>query len=184
MHNNLTFLISFIFLASCSVEEQIQQEPDILDDIYFTEFMPCKAGPDFNAENMTAMISEWQKLITAEELLGVWGYAPAADTNSVKDTGWWELQWSSQDAANTAWDQWIQNDRANAWQEKYASVLQCDGEARNPFDAVIPIVPTAYGETNDSGYFIPRYIYVNLMKAIQRMMLLNFFMALEMLLLR
>ena len=26
--------------------------------------MPCKAGPDFNAENMTAMISEWQKLIT------------------------------------------------------------------------------------------------------------------------
>ena len=76
MNNNLTFLISFIFLASCSVEESIQQEPDILDDIYFTEFMPCKAGPDFNAENMTAMISEWQKLITAEELLGVWGYAP------------------------------------------------------------------------------------------------------------
>ena len=153
MNNNLTFLISFIFLASCSVEETAQQEPDILDDIYFTEFMPCKAGPDFNAENMTAMISEWQKLITAEELLGVWGYAPAADTNSVKDTGWWELQWSSQDAANTAWNQWMQNDRAIAWQEKYASVLQCDGEARNPFDAVIPIVPTAYGETNDSGYF-------------------------------
>ena len=79
--------MSFIFLASCSVEEPTQQEPDILDDIYFTEFMPCKAGPDFNTENMTAMISEWQKLITAEELLGVWGYAPAAETNSVKDTG-------------------------------------------------------------------------------------------------
>ena len=39
MNNNLTFLISFIFLASCSFEEPIQQEPDILDDIYFTEFM-------------------------------------------------------------------------------------------------------------------------------------------------
>ena len=48
--------------------------------------MPCKAGPDFNAENMTAMISEWQKLLTAEDLRGVWGYAPAADTNSLGDT--------------------------------------------------------------------------------------------------
>lgn len=153
MKNYLTLLISFIFIASCAVEEPMQQVTDILDDEYFTEFMPCKAGPDFNADNMTAMISEWQKLLTAEELLGVWGYAPAADTNSIKDTGWWELQWSSQEAADMAWDQWIQNEEASAWQEKYASVLQCDGEARNPFDAVMPITPTAYGEMNDSGYF-------------------------------
>ena len=142
--------------------------------------MPCKAGPDFNTENMTAMISEWQKLITAEELLGVWGYAPAADTNSVKDTGWWELQsFFQQDAANTAWNQWVQNDRAIAWQEKYCICIANDGEARNPFDAVIPIVKnTAYGETNDSGYFYSEVHICEFNEGYSKDdKLLNFFMA-------
>jgi len=153
MKNLLTLLLSVIFIASCSMEEASEQVIDPLDNEYFTEFMPCKAGPDFNAENMTAMIAEWQKLLTADDLRGVWGYAPAADTNSLGDTGWWELEWNSKEAADSAWGQWVKNEQAIAWQEKYESVLQCDGEARNSFDTVLPIIPTTYGETNDSGYF-------------------------------
>ena len=153
MRNLLTLLLSVAFITSCSMEETSKQVTDPLDNQNFTEFMPCKAGPDFNVDNMTAMISEWQKLLTAEDLIGVWGYAPAADTNSSGDTGWWELEWNSKEAADAAWEQWIQNDLAIAWQEKYESVLQCDGEARNSFDSVLPIIPTTYGETNESGYF-------------------------------
>jgi len=153
MKNLLTLLLSVIFIASCSMEEASEQVIDPLDNQYFTEFMPCKAGPDFNAENMTAMIAEWQKLLTADDLRGVWGYAPAADTNSLGDTGWWELEWNSKEAADAAWGQWVKNEQAIAWQDKYESVLQCDGEARNSFDTVLPIIPTTYGETNDSGYF-------------------------------
>lgn len=153
MKNFFTFLFAVIFLVSCSMEEPVSETPDPLENQFFTEFMPCKAGPDFNSENMTAMISDWQKLITAEDLRGVWGYAPAADTNSVGDTGWWELEWNSKEAADAAWEQWIQNDKAIAWQEEYESVLTCNGEARNSFDSVLPITPTTYGETNDSGYF-------------------------------
>ena len=153
MKNLLTLLLSVAFITSCSMEETSKQVTDPLDNQNFTEFMPCKAGPDFNVDNMTAMISEWQKLLTAEDLIGVWGYAPAADTNSSGDTGWWELEWNSKEAADAAWEQWIQNDLAIAWQEKYESVLQCDGEARNSFDSVLPIIPTTYGETNESGYF-------------------------------
>ena len=96
MKNLPTLLLSAIFIVSCAMEETTNEVADPLDNQYFTEFMPCKAGPDFNAENMTTMISEWQKLLTAEDLRGVWGYAPAADTNSLGDTGWWELEWNSQ----------------------------------------------------------------------------------------
>lgn len=153
MKNLFTFFILVIFITSCSMEESVEQTTDPLDNEYFTEFMPCKAGPDFIAENKTAMISEWQKLLTAEDLRGVWAYTPAVETNSSRDTVWWELEWTSKEAADAAWEQWVQNDKAIAWQEKYQSVLQCDGEARNSFDSVMPITATTYGETNDSGYF-------------------------------
>ena len=153
MKKLITLILPVIFIVSCSMEEAAEQASDPLDTISFTEFMPCEAGPDFNSENMTAMIAEWQKLLTTEDLRGVWGYAPAADTNSAGETGWWELEWTSEEAADNAWEQWVQNDEAIAWQVKYESVLQCDGEARNAFDSVLPILPTAYGETNDSGYF-------------------------------
>ena len=107
MKNLFTFLFAVVFLVSCSMEESALETPDPLDNEFFTEFMPCKAGPDFNSENMTAMISEWQKLLTAEDLQGVWGYAPDGDSNSVGDAGWWEIQWTSEESADQAWEQWV-----------------------------------------------------------------------------
>jgi hypothetical protein len=153
MKNLFTFLFAVVFLVSCSMEEPASETPDPLDNQFFTEFMPCKAGPDFNSENMTAMISEWQKLLSAEDLQGVWGYAPDGDSNSVGDTGWWEIQWTSEESADQAWEEWLENEDAMAWQEKYESVLSCDGESRNAFDSVFPIPSATYGELPDSGYF-------------------------------
>ena len=61
---------------------------DRLSKVFYTEFMPCTAGPDYTSEHMTIMIAEWQKLLTNETLQGVWGYAPAVATNSFTDNGW------------------------------------------------------------------------------------------------
>ena len=153
MKNLLILTLSAILIVSCAMEETSNEVAEPLDNEFFTEFMPCKAGPDFNSENMTAMISEWQKLLSADDLQGVWGYAPDGDSNSVGDTGWWEIQWTSEDSADQAWEEWVQNEQAIVWQEKYESVLQCDGESRNAFDSVFPIPSATYGELPDSGYF-------------------------------
>lgn len=153
MKKIIILLLPVIFIASSSMVEGSDQVADSLDAEFFTELMPCQAGPDFNSENMTAMISEWQKLLTAAELQGVWLYAPAVETNSVGQIGWWEIQWTSQEAADAAWEEWVKNEDAIAWQEKYATVLQCNGESRNAFDSVFPIPSATYGELPDSGYF-------------------------------
>ena len=96
--------IGALFITSCTNEMSVDaSSEDSSGDTYsqfvdtlestggkaFAEFMACTSGPDFNAENATKMISDWQKLITAESLFGVWGYVPAAETNAFGDTLWW-----------------------------------------------------------------------------------------------
>ena len=174
MKNLYAFIITSAFIVSCSMEEVAQETADPMSTIYFTEFLPCKAGPDYSSENMTKMIAEWQKLLTDDSLLGVWGYAPAADTNSVGDTGWWELQWTSQDSADAAWTEWVQNDDVNIWTEKYSSVLQCDGAARNGFDGIFPMASNTYGELPESGYFYAEIAVCELKEGSTRQEALDF----------
>ncbi len=45
-----------IFTYSC------KNEPT--PTVRYNEFMACQFGPDMSSDNLTAMISEWQKLIT------------------------------------------------------------------------------------------------------------------------
>ena len=132
----ITSAIGAFFIASCSNEMAV--EPTSEDNSYsefvdalestggkaFAEFMACEAGADFNAENATKMISDWQKLITAESLFGVWGYVPASDTNAFGDTLWWELNWNSKEEADAEWTAWVQNEDAQAWAEKYSNVME------------------------------------------------------------
>ena len=153
MKNLFTFFISIVFIASCSMDERVEETTNLLDNEYFTEFMQCKAGPDYSAENMAKMIADWQPLITADQLIGVWGYAPASEKNLYPDTGWWELQWTSKEAAEAAWNQWVQNAEVAAWQEKYKDVLVCNGEARNGFESVFPLGAEEFGDLPKSGYF-------------------------------
>ena len=123
--------------------------------------MACTAGPDFSAENAMKMIADWQKLITADSLLGAWGYVPAAETNAFGDTLWWELNWSSKEEADAEWSAWVQNEEGQAWNEQYSNVMVCDGEGRNSFDADYPIAPGTYGSTNESGYFYSEFYQCN-----------------------
>ncbi len=169
----ITSVMGAFFIASCSNEMAV--EPSAEDNSYsefvdalestggkaFAEFMACEAGADFNAENVTKMISDWQKLITAESLFGVWGYVPAADTNAFGDTLWWELNWNSKEEADAEWNAWVQNEDAQAWAEQYSNVMVCDGEGRNSFDGVYPILPNTYGDVNESGYFYAEFYQCN-----------------------
>ena len=169
----ITGVMGAFFIASCSNEMAV--EPTTEDNSYsefvdalestggkaFAEFMACEAGADFNAENATKMISDWQKLITAESLFGVWGYVPAADTNAFGDTLWWELNWNSKEEADAEWNAWVQNEDAQAWAEQYSNVMVCDGEGRNSFDGVYPILPNTYGDVNESGYFYAEFHQCN-----------------------
>jgi len=153
MKSKFSYLFTLFFVISCSQENTTVGEDDLSSRTYFNEFMPCQAGPDYSPENMAKMIADWQPLITADQLIGVWGYAPASEKNLYPDTGWWELQWTSKEAADAAWNQWVQNAEAAAWQEKYEDVLVCDGEARNGFEGVFPLGAEEFGELPKSGYF-------------------------------
>ena len=146
------------FITNCAVENPESINTDITQT-YFTEFMACKAGPDQSTATMTSMIAEWQQLLEGDSLVGSWGYAPAVATNSSEDTIWWELQWTSQDDANIAWEAWLQNEDAAAWEEKYTSVLDCDGENRQSFDTAYPMASNAFGELPDSGYFYAEILF-------------------------
>ena len=95
MKSKFSYLFILLFVISCSQENTTVGEDDLSSRTYFNEFMPCQAGPDYSAENMAKMIADWQPLITADQLIGVWGYAPASEKNLYPDTGWWELQWTS-----------------------------------------------------------------------------------------
>ena len=153
MKSKFSYLFILLFVISCSQENTTVGEDDLSSRTYFNEFMPCQAGPDYSAENMAKMIADWQPLITADQLMGVWGYAPASEKNLYPDTGWWELQWTSKEAAEAAWNQWVQNAEAAAWQEKYKDVLVCNGEARNGFESVFPLGAEEFGDLPKSGYF-------------------------------
>ena len=152
MKKLIIFALTIGFITNCSVENVETSDTDITQT-YYTEFMACKAGPDQNPETMTNMISEWQQLLEGDSLVGSWGYAPAVETNSTGDTIWWELQWTSQEDANNAWGAWVQNEDALAWEEKYASVLECDGENRQLHDVAYPMAANTFGEYPDNGYF-------------------------------
>ena len=158
----LASVIGALFIASCSNEMAVESSSDSAGGgKAYAEFMACTAGPDFSAENAMKMIADWQKLITADSLLGAWGYVPAAETNAFGDTLWWELNWSSKEEADAEWSAWVQNEEGQAWNEQYSNVMVCDGEGRNSFDADYPIAPGTYGSTNESGYFYSEFYQCN-----------------------
>ena len=176
-------LMSVIFIVSCSNDMKVESSAENADggtyDEFveslestdgetFVEFMACTRGPDFDAENSAKMIAAWQKLVTAKSLFGVWGYVPAAETNAFGDTLWWELNWNSKEEADAEWDAWYQNEEAQAWAEEYSNVMVCDGEGRNSFDGIYPILPNTYGAVNESGYFYSEFYQCNYINESER----------------
>ncbi|HAL41967.1 MAG TPA: hypothetical protein DCP57_05945 [Gammaproteobacteria bacterium] len=124
---------------------------------YFIEFMACETGPDYSAESMTSLVAEWRTLISSDDFQGSWFYSPVSETNTFGPTAWWELGWTSKEAADAGWAQWSQNAEAAALAEKYASVLNCDAAGRNAWDFVGHVPADTFGETQDAGYFYSHY---------------------------
>ena len=100
---SLLSLLAIIFVVSCS---NSMDDAEAQQTVYFNQFIPCKAGPDYSAETMKDFVAEWNELVAVyDEMVWAGGYAPA----SGQQGGWWELQWSSKEAADAAWESWLSN---------------------------------------------------------------------------
>ena len=144
-------------VVSCSNENK---ENDLEANEYsprFNEFMACEKGTEYSAENLSNMISDWRAFQLSEELMGAFFHDPINEENTFGPTAWWELEWSSKEAADAAWEQWSNNEEALEWSEKYLNVVVCDQEGRNSWDLIYPITVDFFGKPNDSGYFYSQY---------------------------
>ena len=129
---------------------------DMVGKTFYNEFIPCTAGPDFSEATVDEMVAEWRDSGISGEILGAWGYAPASEDN-VFDNGWWELQWSSKEAADAGWQEWVASDVAQSWASKYENVMVCDGANRVSWDFNFPRDPYSFGEFDESGRFASAY---------------------------
>ena len=167
------FAVGFVccVLAACSDNEEdasvvsvdpaaaVEQELawDAVDNVFYNEFIPCTAGPNFSQTAMDKMVGEWRSNGLYLDLLGAWGYSPASEDNQF-DNGWWELGWASKADADAAWDQWAEMDSAAAWASKYESVLVCDAESRFGWDFKFYRAPDSFGPTPESGEFASAFM--------------------------
>ncbi len=159
--------VPFLFIFSCSDSMEIDEskmemeEPmvswDATNYTMFNEFMECVPGENYSQESMMNMISDWRNLGLSESLLGSWGYAPASENNTLTN-GEWELSWTSKEAADEAWAVWLENEDAQAWSQKYESVLQCDSENRNGYEFFFPYNPYHFGPTSEDGSFGANFV--------------------------
>jgi hypothetical protein len=162
---NKLIMVGFalLTLAACSEVEQeatVASTPvelqtaswDAVGEVFYNEFIPCTAGPDFSQESVDSMVAEWREGGLAPDLLGAWGYAPASDQNQFPN-GWWEVTWPSKAAADAVWAQWAENDDAKAWSAKYESVMVCDIPSKYGWDFSFPRAPDSFGPSPESGNF-------------------------------
>lgn len=130
---------------------------DMAGQIFYNEFIPCTAGPDFSEATVDEMIAEWRESGIPGEILGAWGYVPASEDNDF-DNGWWELQWSSKASADAGWQQYAASDEAQAWSIKYENVMVCDTVNRVSWDFNFPRDPYSFGELDKSGNFVSAFL--------------------------
>ena len=57
---SLLSIFALIFVVSCS---NSMDDGDVQQTVYFNQFIPCKAGPDYSAETMENFVSEWNELV-------------------------------------------------------------------------------------------------------------------------
>ena len=123
----LSFFAVF-FIVSCS---NSMDDADVQQSVYFNQFIPCQAGPDYSAETMENFVAEWSELVAVyDEMVWAGGYEPA----SGQQGGWWELQWTSKEAADSAWESWLSNAEAQEWDDSSNNVLECDNTQVGDFD--------------------------------------------------
>ena len=152
----LSLSVTF-FAIGCSEEKKDNASNESLFNPVFNEFMACEKGSEYSSENLSKMIAEWRAFPASEELLGAFFHDPINEQNTFGPTAWWELEWTSKEAAEEAWGQWSENQEASDWSDKYSDVIVCNQEGRNSWDLIYPISADFFGELTDSGYFYSQY---------------------------
>ena len=152
----LSLSVAF-FAIGCSDEKKDNASNESLFNSVFNEFMACEKGSEYSSENLSKMIADWRAFPVSEELLGAFFHDPINEQNTFGPTAWWELEWTSKEAAEEAWGQWSENQEASDWSEKYSDVIVCNQEGRNSWDLIYPVSVDLFGKPNDSGYFYSQY---------------------------
>ena len=139
--NKIFSLVFILFLASCADNEMTEtsetNEPNV--GPFYAEFLACKAGPDFNQENVAKMIADFNQLNISEGVTWVGGYAPVEGQNRYAGVnGWWEINWESKEAAEAGWKEWMADEEAMAWDESTNNILECDNSQVLGWDFYLP----------------------------------------------
>ena len=58
IQKSLLSIFSIIFIASCS---NSMDDADAQQTVYFNQFIPCVAGPDYSEETMKNFVTEWNE---------------------------------------------------------------------------------------------------------------------------
>ncbi len=157
MYQALLSVLIIGSLISCTSETKVSSTEEHDQGPFYVEFVSCTKGSDFSKSTLSNMMEDWRSLPISNELRGSYLYDPIEQENAFGPSMWWELEWSSKEAADEAWQAWSQNTAADNWAEEYQNVMMCDGVGRNAWDIVIPISSSTFGESNNSGYFYSQY---------------------------
>jgi hypothetical protein len=171
MKNLMIGILATLVLAGCStdkgadVPQAAVEEQEVLFSVvgqtFYNEFIPCTGGDDYSREAAEEMVAEWRAAGLPGDILGAWGYEPASENNQFPN-GWWELQWTTKEAADAGWQQWAASEAAQAWSTKYQSVMTCDSANRVSWDFHFARDPYGFGELSESGEFFAAYAPCNL----------------------
>tara|TARA_B110000908_G_scaffold160772_1_gene204335 strand:- start:149 stop:952 length:804 start_codon:yes stop_codon:yes gene_type:complete len=104
------------------VEEQAANSPEML-----VEYMWCKAGPDYSAETFAALAADWNELndTSMHKAVGAFGLVPKAESPNFDSI--WTNVWTSQEARDAGWKDWLANDAAD-FGAKHDATLVCNPE--------------------------------------------------------
>lgn len=160
MKNIYRILVSSLIVGSllaCSGASDLEVNQEHQEGPFFVEFVSCTKGNEYSKSNLSKMIESWRMLPISSALRGSYLYDPIKEENAFGPSMWWELEWESKDAADSAWNAWAENEAVMAWSNEYQNVMSCDGAGRNAWDIIIPVSASHFGEPNDSGYFYSQY---------------------------
>ncbi len=167
MSKLLTVCIALAFLVGCAkeevsiqvVEEPIIQEQAAVSSPMLVEFMWCKDGADFSPDSFAVMVAEWNALDAASTNQAAGAFVLVPEMESTDFDRIWANIWSSQDARDAGWKEWLENDAAD-FGAKYDSVMACNPERVFLFESERVVSPSVAWE--GTGPFPARYSFCNL----------------------
>ncbi len=149
----ITFLFTAaLLIGACSQNEQsVESEPESL-----VEYVWHTAGPEFNAENLASLISNWNTMIDDMNCSSMTGANILSP--KVKDDRYdfiWVMLWDSQDGRDECWDDWTENQQSN-WDYLIDGVMKYDLDNVYLFKATIG---KNSKEENTTGSFVNTFYF-------------------------